>query len=360
MNKDKNPVKQSFDISKIINLVPGTLVYRGVKSEPFSIELYRYNSDNYTIKNFSKFQELKNYLASETDIENPITWINITGINQVEEIEKVGNFFGIIELILEQILSISKHSMCKYTNDYIFNDVQMIYLEDNKINNENISIYKNAEYIITFQERKGDVFDPIRERISHDLGTIRDSDLGYTYFSVLDALIDNYLNVMEMLKLEVVSMEEKVTNLDVLEVTSIHQVRKHFMLIKFSANPIEKLVQQLLSNQNILGINNNVYIESLSDHIKEVQNELLLQKEIVDGLFQNYMLNNSNDMNNIMTTLTIFSAIFIPLSFLAGVFGMNFENMPGLANMNGFYYFIVGCVLTIISMITFFKVKKWY
>ncbi len=176
----------------------------------------------------------------------------------------------------------------------------------------------------------------------------------------MDALIDNYLHVLEHLRVDIEYMEETVTNLEVLAVASIHNVRKQLMLIKFSTNPIEKLIQQLVLDEKVLGSANKDYLESLSDHIKEVQSELLVQKETVAGLFENYMLNNSNDMNSIMTTLTIFSAIFIPLSFIAGVFGMNFEVMPGLSNSMGFYYFIGGCLISAASMIAFFKVKKWF
>lgn len=357
---NENTKKLEYNISKIINHIPGTLIYRGKKSEPFSLELYAFNAKNFIQETFESFAEFENYVARQEHLDESIKWVNITGINNVEEIKLAGRYFDINQLILEQILSINNHTSCKENNQYIFNDIQMIYAHNEKIEHENISIYMNDTYIVTFQERQGDVFDSVRERIRNSRGIIRDSSLGYTYFALIDGLVDNYINALEILRVNIEEMEALITNLETLQVSYVHDIRKKLMLLKFSINPIDRLFQQLMSNPERLGQQYKDYVDSLCEHIKEVQNEVLIQKESIDALFENYMLNNSNDMNSIMTTLTIFSAIFIPLSFLAGVFGMNFTYVPGLSSPNGFFYFLLGCVITTVSMISFFKIKKWF
>jgi len=361
MNDKKGTEKKSeLNISKIINHIPGTLIYRGIKTEPFIIEIYAYNNKKCVHKTFQSFESFKVYLSAYDEINEMIKWVNITGIGNIEEIKLAGEYFGINQLVLEQILSITNHTICKQNENYIFNDIQMIFGRDKKIEHENINIYMNDSFIITFQERQGDVFDSIRERIKKNSGIIRSSSLGYTYFAFLDALIDNYINVLGLLKVDIEEMEERITNLEVLNVSVIHEIRKKLMLIKFSVNPIDRLIQELVLSPEFLEFENKKYYDSLLEHTKEVQNELLIQKEVIDALFENYMLNNSNDMNKIMTTLTIFSAIFIPLSFLAGVFGMNFSYIPGISNPQGFLYFVLGCVATTVIMVIFFKIKKWF
>lgn len=356
----ENIKKTENNIAKIINHMPGTLIYRGKKSEPFRLELYAFNSNCCIQETFDSFASFEDYLSKANTLNESIKWVNITGINNVEEIKLAGHYFEINKLILEQILSINNHTICKQNDQYIFNDIQMIYAQNETIQHENISIYMNNAYIVTFQERQGDVFDSVRERIINAKGIIRDSSLGYTYFALIDSMVDNYMNALEILRVDIEEMEALITNLETLNVTDVHDIRKNLMLLKFSINPVDRLFQQLITNPERLGIQYKDYVDSLFEHIKEVQNELLIQKESIDGLFENYMLNNSNDMNSIMTTLTIFSAIFIPLSFLAGVFGMNFTYIPGLSSPNGFFYFLLGCLITTVSMVTFFKIKKWF
>ena len=145
-----------------------------------------------------------------------------------------------------------------------------------------------------------------------------------------------------------------------MNVKTIHAIKKQLMILKFSAAPIEKMIHTFIEDRQILPLENDQYLLSLQDHIHEVVNELSLQKGYVDAIFENYVLNNSNDMNSVMTTLTIFSAIFIPLSFAAGVFGMNFGSVPALDHPFSFIYFIVGCALTALIMLAIFKRNKWF
>lgn len=356
---EKNKTVAKFDFKRIINRAPGTLVNDVNGSELFEIEVITFDSESVELKHYKYAKDFKKYVEEENLMAEKVRWVNVTGIYNVESMQIFGELLMIEPFVLEQILTKSKHSMYKMSEDFIFNDLQMIYESDGKICNDNFSILVKDKFVITFQERKGDIFDPVRERIMSKQGEIRFMNKGYTYFCLLDDLIDNYLDSLERLRINIDMMEETITNLDTLNVNEIHGARKQLMIIRFSAVPISKMIQQLIQEEH-LGVDNTIYIESIGNHIREVESELAIQKETVDGLYQNYILNNSNDMNSVMTTLTVFSAIFIPLSFLAGVFGMNFETMPGLSNHYSFYYFIGGCVLTSVIMVFVFRLKKWF
>jgi len=363
MKKIKGPVNLSnFDVvSRVKNLVPGVLVYKGSKKEEFSIEVIAYNHENLIREEFKTIQDFTVFYDGLKKDQDEKIWINVTGLFAIEAVDAFGEYFNIPKLLLEQVVNITKHSMFKASKDYIFNDLQMIYLSDGSIEVENISIFKTEAYIITFQEKKGDVFNNVRDRITEYQGKIRVNSDGYLYYSLLDALVDNYLDVMEQLKFNINTLEEDIINEEQLDIKDIHNLRKILLFLRLTTMPFEKFLgaERVKKDSIFLDID-PIYIDNLYDHVKESANEVLLQKEMVDALFENYMFNNSNEMNKVMTTLTIFSAILIPLTLLAGIFGMNFKYMPGLDNPNAFNIFMVFGVVLIVSMVGFFKYKKWF
>lgn len=352
----KEPVK---GVNKIINMIPGTLIYKGFKKENFSIEKTDYNLNSYVNEIYSTCNEKFIDDVNKTT-KDMVQWINVIGINNIKEIDTLGNFLNINPMILEQVLDISKHSEYKITENYLFNNLQMIYLKDDIIINETLSIYLCENTLITFQERQGDVFDSIRDRVKKNEGYIRCESSIYSYFCILDLLVDHYINVLEKMKNDIEKMELKLMENQTLDNKELHLLRKEILIIRLSATPIEKLVQDLLLIEYKQFKKQKKYFESLLQHLKYTLNELVILKESVDNLYENYMMTNANDMNHVMTILTIFSAIFIPLSFAAGVFGMNFEKIPGLKNPLAFLYFLIGCGITSFIMLFIFKRNKWF
>ena len=170
--------------------------------------------------------------------------------------------------------------------------------------------------------------------------------------------MDNYLNVLDVIRQEVELAEASIINEEDISIKEIHKLRKYIMMFKLNCTPIDHVVKYFTKNESLLELDDKQFMDILQEHTTLLTDEVMQLKELVNVLFENYMLNNGNEMNKVMTTLTIFSAIFIPLSFLAGVFGMNFKYMPGMNSPFGFYYFIAGCLLTVVFMIGFFKVKK--
>jgi len=360
VTKGKNDSNLKLDLSSISNLVPGTLVYNGKKPDTFKIELYSYNEKKYELKTFKTVEDFIQYYKKHLKSSNQTVWMNVTGINHISEIQKIGDYFDISDFVLEQIVNITKHSSFKSEANYIFNDLQMVYLKDNEIEIENFSIFNNEDIVITFQERDGDVFDAIRDRIKTKQGYIRNKKSAYLYYCLLDVLVDNYLNVLDVIRQEVELAEASIINEEDISIKEIHKLRKYIMMFKLNCTPIDHVVKYFSKNESLLELDDKQFMDILQEHTTLLTDEVMQLKELVNVLFENYMLNNGNEMNKVMTTLTIFSAIFIPLSFLAGVFGMNFKHMPGMDSPFGFYYFIAGCLLTAVFMIGFFKVKKWF
>lgn len=352
--------EQILSLAKLKNLVPGTLIYNGNRTEFFEIELYAYNSQVLLKEKFISVDDFRTFVNGLDDLEDLNFWLNVTGINHVEEIRRLGHLYNMADLLLEQILTITKHNSFRIEEGFIFNDLQMVKMNQDSIEVENTSIFYAENSVITFQERAGDIFGPLRHRIENKEGYVRDELASYLYYCMMDVLVDQYLQVLEFIKLDVEKAEEAIIVEEAINLRWVHQLKKHMMMMKMNATSIEKVVEVFHKDNKYLQLNDASFVDNLYEHTKLLVNDVALQREIVNALFENYMLYNSNEMNKVMTTLTIFSAIFIPLSFLAGVFGMNFVDMPLLTNPNGFYYFLVGCGVTSLAMVGFFKLRKWF
>ena len=360
MKNEKTPDANEKNIFRPRNLIPGTLIYKGRVKQGYSIDIHYYNKHDSKTLSFESTSAFIDFDINFKERNEYIKWINITGLWNIDGIKKAGAHLNISDLLLEEILNISTHSINRAGKDYLFNCIQMVYTNNREINNEYISIYKSSDVLVTFQEKPGDIFDDIRSRIRNNEGLVRQKTLDYLYFCLMDALGDNYLAVTESLQPNIEEVEEKVIRGDRMKIQVIHELRKILMILEFSTEPVGRFIQMLLEDDTLLPKTDRNFLESLDTHIKQAISEIKLQNDNVDHLFENYVLNNSNNMNQVMTILTIFSAIFIPLSFLAGVFGMNFNYLPGLENKMGFFYFLIGCGVTAGCMLVIFKIKKWF
>lgn len=358
MSIEKNELQKN-NVKKVINLIPGSLVYKGLEREPFNIERLEYNKECFLSRNYTACDELLHNDIQES-VVGKVHWLNVTGIGNISEVGKIGKLFNIDNMILEQVLDVSKHSVYNVNEDYLFNDFQMIYLKNGRIIDETISIFLKGNILITFQEQTGDVFESMRTRIYNNEGHIRSKSSVYSYFCILDAMVDHYINVIDRLKIDVEKLELRLMESEKLDNKALHILRKEILIIRISTAPIDKMIQEVMKLKNEPVLTQMAYFDSLSQHLKHTLSEIALINESVDNLFDNYMMTNSNDMNQVMTTLTIFSAIFIPLSFVAGVFGMNFDKLPGINNPYAFIYFLCGCGLTTVIMLVIFKLKKWF
>lgn len=334
---------------------PGTVVYTGEHSGvKTKIECLVYNRESLRQKAIENI---------EPPFDKAYTyWFNIVGLNDIDTIKSIGQIFDIHHMDLEDIVHVSQWSKIEKKHHYLFGILKMIYQEDKKIVHEHLAILHKDNVIVTFQETPGDVFDEVRSRISKMHGRIREKGSDYLFYTLLDALIDEYFPIINRISSDFKDLELKILDNDLSGKEELYKLRKELVYLINSTAPIKDAVKSLVTSTASDPDQKELapYYGDLLEHINQILESLNAYKEMTKSLHEMHMSNVSNDMNEIMMTLTIFSAIFIPLSFLAGVFGMNFSHIPGLDVHFAFYIFIAVCFITAAGMLLFFKHKKWY
>ena len=343
-----------FRTNRNINHPPGSLVYSGEhKNEKINIEAYSYDPDGYKKETITDYSDIRK--------SGKIQWINITGIHDIKLIEYFGRYFDIHRMDLEDIVHVSQRSKIVKNNEYVFSVVKMMYMSKEKIIHEHLSIIKKGNMVITFQETKADVFGPLRERIETGSGQIRKMGSEYLFYAILDLVTDQYFEIMNEIIVKFDKVEEDAINNLTADMEEIYLLRKELLFLKNFVTPIKEALQNYTGEESAeISENVKTYYRDLIDHVNQINDFVTSYREMVNGIYEIQAANAGNRMNKIMMTLTVFSVIFIPLSFLAGVFGMNFKYFPGLENYYGIYYFAAACIIIFAGMITYFKIRKWY
>ena len=354
----KKKKKKSYHVK---NLSPGTMAYRGKKEiSDTHVEIINYGPTTYEIHNSVSIEDALNLKDPDPDT---VTWININGLNNVKEIEKIGKFYNLHPLTLEDIVSTLDRPKLDEFDNYLFLVFKMLYFKnDNILNFEHMSMVVGHGYVITFQESDGDVFNDLRERILHGKGRVRSLGSDYLMYVILDAIVDNYLNVIEAVGDKVEDLEESVYHAEPNNTISndIQEHKREILKIRRSIVPLREVINRLeKSDHTIIEQKTHNFLRDLYDHIVQVNENIELYREMVWSLMDMYMTIISNKMNEVMKVLTIIATIFIPLTFLVGVYGMNFDNIPELHQPNGYFILLGAMVLIFILMMFYFRRKKW-
>jgi magnesium transporter len=328
------------------------------KLETARITVIDYDEKNFHEKQMDNIEQAFQYKTTPT-----VSWINVDGLHDVSIIEKIGSHFDIHSLVLEDILSIGQRPKFEDMEKYIFVVLNMLYFDGHsqKITSEQVSIVLAPNYVISFQENIGDVFDPIRDRLRNAKGRIRKMQSDYLMYSLLDAVVDSYFNILEKLGEKIEILEEQlVTSPTEKTLHQIHYLKREMISLRKSIWPLREVLSTMERAESpLISKATAVYLRDVYDHSIQVIDTTENFREMVSGMLDIYLSSLSNKMNNVMKVLTIIATIFIPLTFVAGVYGMNFDNMPELKWKYG--YFAVLIVMAIISlcMLVFFRRKKW-
>jgi magnesium transporter len=337
---------------------PGSLIHIGKKKrEKIRITLFSYNADSFEEKELSSIEELVHLKNNGT-----IWWINIDGLHDIPTIQTIGARFHIHDLILEDILDTNQRPKVEETDAYLSAIVKMLHHnEHNDINTEQVSLIIGADYVISFQEYRGDVFEPIRERIRQNKGRIRKMGADYLGYSLIDALIDNYYVILEKLADRIEELEALVINKpSPTTLKLIYNLKREILNIRKSVWPLREIIGNLQrAGMHIISQAISPYLKDLYDHIAQVIDTTETFREMVSGLLDIYLSSVSNKMNEVMKVLTIIATIFIPITFLVGLYGMNFKYMPELEWQWGYFAVLLIIVIIVIGLIIFFKKKKW-
>ncbi len=345
--------------SKKVGLQPGVLIHVGErKLEKPRIRVIDYSDSQFEDKEIQTIDECFPYRDTPG-----ISWINIDGLHDVELIEKFGKHFNVHPLVLEDILNTEKRPLMEDYGDYIYMVIKMLYYQEkeNIIKAEQISIILCKNLVITFQEGGGDVFEPIRERIRNSKGRLRGSGSDYLAYSLVDSIVDNYFIILEKFSDTLESLEEiLMEDISQYDLNELHTLKREMLFLRKSVWPVREIVGNLeRSGSPLINQTTIIYLRDLYDHTVQVIDTIETVREMTTGMLEIYLSSVSNRMNEVMKVLTIMASIFIPLTFIAGVYGMNFDNMPELHSKFGYPAVVGFMMLVAISMTIFFKKRNW-
>lgn len=340
-------------------LPPGSLVHVGEKKiEKTKITVIDY--DQSTCREFEAetIEECFPFRDSPT-----VTWINIDGLHEVDIIEKTGTHFGFHSLLQEDIVHTGQRPKLETFEAYIFIVLKMFYYaaEEQEVEAEQVSIILGSNFVISFQEREGDTFNFVRDRIRNSRGRIRRMGPDYLAYALTDSIVDNYFYILEQYGERIELLEEELTVNPTIETLNvIHKLKKEILLLRKSVWPLREVIGGLEREESpLIGDAIQMFIRDLYDHTIQVIDSVETLQEILSGMQDLYLSSVSNKMNEVMKVLTIFAAIFIPLTFMAGIYGMNFEYMPELKIPWAYPALWVAMITVALGLIAFFKRKNW-
>jgi len=340
-------------------LESGTLVHVGETfAEKVKITIIDYDEQRFQEKEAKTVDECLPFKDRPT-----VTWINVDGIHQVDVIEKIGTHFGVHPLLLEDILHTAQRPKAEDFYNYIYIVLKMLRLNEttDEIEVEQVSLILGDNFVITFQETVGDVFDPVRERIRSNKGRVRKMGADYLAYALIDTIIDNYFVVLERLGEDIENLEEEVVlnpTRDTLQ--GIHDAKRDMLTLRRSVWPLREVISGLQRGESSLFKKGTlVYLRDVYDHTIQVIDTVEAFRDMVSGMMDIYLSSISNKLNEVMKVLTIISTIFMPLTFITGVYGMNFAFMPPKDQPWGFYASLAVMFGVVGAMLVFFRKRKW-
>jgi magnesium transporter len=342
-----------------LGLPPGTLVHLGSdNTDPVKLSIIDYSSTQFEERHSVSVDECLPFKDRPS-----ITWINVDGLHQLEIIEKLGKAFNLHPLTLEDIVSTSQRPKIEELDSYLFIVVKMVRQipGENDPRVEQVSMVVGSNFVLSFQEAVGDVFDPIRDRLRNSKGRIRENGADYLAYCLIDMLVDHYYVVLETLGDRIEEMEDEVINNPSPQaIAEIHDMRRELILLRKSIWPLREVIAAMARiESDLISETTRLYMRDVYDHAVQVVETIEAFRDIVSGMLEMYLTTISNKTNEVMKILTIMATIFIPLTFIAGVYGMNFQHMPELHWKWG-YALAWAAMLSVAGvMIAYFRRKKW-
>ncbi len=358
--KSIDTMRRLFAVSTKRGLPPGSMVYTGPRrDEPQRITLIDYDAETVSEKSGIPFEACCECRDSKT-----VSWINIDGLGDTAVIEKAGETFGIHPLVLEDILHTTQRPKLEDHGDYLFLVVRMLYYlpESQEVHSEQLSFILTESTLLTFQELAGDVFDGARERIRNNHGRVRKMGADYLMYVLMDAIVDNYFLIMETIGERIESIEQAMLERPDAELLNeLYRMKRELLYVRKAVWPLREAVGGLeRSESKLVTEKTAVYIRDLYDHTIRVIDTVETFRDMLVGVQDLYLSSMGHKTNQVMQVLTIIATIFIPLTFVAGIYGMNFDNMPELHWRYGYPAIWGVMILLTVGMLAFFRRKHWF
>ncbi|WP_319521944.1 magnesium/cobalt transporter CorA [uncultured Desulfosarcina sp.] len=344
---------------KKVGSSPGTLVHVGErKLDKVRLSVMRYTAASLIERPIDEIEEGLDLVE-----KGAATWINVDGTHDVALMENIGRRQGIHPLTLEDVLNTTLRPKSEVFDDYMFVVLKMLHYntDEESIASEQISLILGENILISFQEAPGDVFDPVRDRIRKGKGRIRGYGCDYLAYALIDAIVDHYFVILDHVGRRLEQMEESIDDHpDASLLDEIHAVRRELIYLRKQVWPLRDIISLLLKEESpFFSDATRLFIRDVYDHTIQTIDTIESFRDILSGLQDLYLSIISNRMNEVMKVLTVIATIFIPVTFIAGIYGMNFTHMPELDWRWGYPLFWVVVVALVGGMIFFFRKKRW-
>ncbi len=338
---------------------PGELVFIGNREvEETTIRVIDYDYEKLTEKDIQNIKDTVQYLETDT-----VTWININGLHDIELIRKLGSSFGLHALVMADIVNTGQRPRMEDYDEYLFWGIKTLRYDDVKgeISSDQISIILGRNVLLSFQERPGDIFEPIRDRIRKQKGRIRRAGIDYLAYAMLDCIVDNYIFIIERLGEKIEEIESEILENPTRKVLErINNYKREMNFLRKAVRPAREFMTQLSRLDSDLIHDDTVpFLKDLLDHANQAVDVIDTYREMLSDHLNIYNTGVSNRLNEIMKVLTIFSAIFIPLTFIAGIYGTNFDVLPELHYPYSYFIMWGVFVAAALAMLRLFKRKHW-
>jgi magnesium transporter len=343
-----------------VGLPPGSIIHVGEqKIEKVKITLTEFDEKNVETCEINSVEEIDPY----TDTPQ-VTWVSVSGLHDTELIKQIGEKFSIHPLVLEDILNTETRPKIEMTDDYIFIAMKMLTYNNNEseIVTEQVSFILGDTFVFSFLEKSDNIFNPIKDRITNNYGRVRKQASDYLFYALMDVVVDQYFLLLEQIEQNIESLDDEViTNADRSQIEKIYNLKNKLLLTRRSVWPLRELFTRLMREESKL-INKKIvpYLRDLLDHTIQITETIELQREITNGLMETHLSMMSYKMNEVMKVLTVIATIFIPLTFIVGIYGMNFPNMPELEWPWAYFALWGVMICVVLFMLFYFKRKKWF
>jgi magnesium transporter len=352
--------KISRKTSSKIGLPPGSIIHVGEqKIENVKITLIEYDEKKFESCEIHSVEEIDPY----TDTPQ-VTWVNVCGLHDTELIKQIGEKFSIHPLVLEDILNTETRPKIEVTDKYVFIAMKMLSYNTttNEIETEQVSFILGDTFVFSFLEKSDSIFNPIKDRITNNYGRVRKQPSDYLFYALMDVVVDQYFLLLEQIEHNIETLDDEViTSADRSQIEKIYNLKNKLLLTRRSLWPLREIFSRLIREETPL-INKKImpYLRDLLDHTIQVTETIELQREITTGIMETHLSMMSFKMNEVMKVLTVIATIFIPLTFIVGIYGMNFPNMPEM-KWPWAYFALWGVMIGLsVLMLYFFKKKKWF
>ncbi len=296
----------------------------------------------------------------------PVTWVNVDGLGDAETIRRMGQIFGLHSLALEDVVGVHQRAKVEQYAEHLYIVLRQFELNE-RLETDQLSLFLGKRFVVTFQERPGDAFDPVRERLRQNKGGIRERGSDHLAYALVDAVIDAYFPIIEVFGERLERLEDEVIlRPSRATISAIHEIRRELLILRRATWPLRETIASCMRDYTaFIGEDTRVYLRDCYDHTFQVMDLLESYRELGAGLMETYLSSLGNRTNEVMKVLTIIATIFIPLTFLAGVYGMNFRpesspwNMPELAWRYGYPACLLVMALVAGGLLLYFRRKGW-